>query len=100
MDYYDRYSAFRSNGKVGYIPNLKIESASSDLYITYDRNKMRFDSLSYKYYGDANFAWLILMANPQYGSLEFKVPNGVKLRIPYPINSAIARYEKSVSESK
>lgn len=100
MSYYDRYSSFRGNGKISLIPNLKIEESSSDLTIIYDRSKMRLDSLSYKYYGNADYAWLILMANQKYGSLEFLIPDGVPLRIPYPINSALARYEKSVKDNR
>ena len=59
---------------------------------------MRLDSLSYKYYGDANFGWLLMMANPQYGSMEFDIPDRVIFRIPYPLDSAILRYETKVNE--
>jgi hypothetical protein len=39
---------------------------------------------------------LILQANPQYGSLEFNIPDGSELRIPYPLNAAIDGYQKSI----
>ena len=58
---------------------------------------MRLDQLSYQYYNDADYAWLILQANPQYGSLEYHIPDNVELRIPYPLNDAILRYESSIS---
>ena len=54
------------------------------------------DTLSYKYYGDSNYGWLIMQANPKYGSLEFLIPNGVTLRIPYPLNTAKTRYESGI----
>lgn len=97
MSYYDRYQKLRTNGKVNIMPNVTIETEGSDLTILFNKNKMRFDSLSYKYYGDPNYGWLILLANAKYGSLEFNIPNGVELRIPYPLNSAIGRYEDAIN---
>lgn len=96
--YYDRYAPFRRGGDVDLYPSITIPVSSDDVFITYDRNTHRFDSLSYKYYNDANYAWLILLANPSLGSLEFKIRNGVTLRIPYPLTSAINRYEVEVNK--
>lgn len=98
-NYYDRYLRFRGNGQVRLIPYLKIDKNDTDLYIVFDKSKMRMDMLSYKYYGDANYGWLILLANPSYGSMEFEIPDKSLLRIPYPLNNAINLYEKSVQES-
>lgn len=100
MEYYDRYQNFRENGQVGIVPFVKIEESAEDLVVTYDRDKMRLDNLSYKYYGDSNYAWLIMLANPQHGSMEFEIPDGVYLRIPYPLSSAISRYESKVKNKK
>lgn len=97
MEYYDRYQKLRTNGIVKLMPNVTIEKANSDLKIIFNKNKMRLDMLSYKYYGDANYAWLILLANAKYGSMEFSIPNGVILRIPYPLSNAISRYENSLN---
>ena len=95
-EYYDRYKPFRVDGGIKKIPFIKIANASSDLIITFDKSKMRMDTLSYKYYGDANYGWLLMMANPQYGSMEFEIPDKVLFRIPYPLQTAIARYEEEV----
>ena len=38
-----------------------------------------------------------MMANPSYGSLEYSIPDGVVLRIPYPLNTAINRYENAIN---
>ena len=96
MTYYDRYYRFRGEGQVYTLPFIPILYGPSDIYITYDKRSMRFDTLSYKYYGDPNYAWLILQANPEYGGYEFSIPDGVTLRIPYPIESALDRYSVSV----
>ena len=98
MGYYDRYRFFRDDGHVDIVPFIEIEDDGNDLFIKYDRNKMRFDNLSYKYYGDPNYGWLILQANPHLGGFEFSIPDGVTLRIPYPLESALTRYESKITE--
>ena len=100
MSYYDRYQKFRNDGSVSFVPFIEIEELSTDLYITYKKATMRMDLLSYKYYGDPNYGWLILQANPKYGSMEFSIPDGVTLRIPYPLSTATNRYEKQIEVYK
>ena len=97
MEYYDRYNSFRKDGNIQIIPFIKIEENSSDIKIVFDKTTMRMDTLSYKYYGDANYGWLIMQSNPQYGSMEFLIPDGVTLRIPYPLNTALNRYETAIN---
>ena len=99
MVYYDRYKKFRKDGKVELMPFVKISAESTDLMLLYDKSKMRFDNLSYKYYGDPNFGWLILQANPSLGTYEYSIKDGVKLRIPYPLQSALARYEAGMDQA-
>lgn len=98
VNYYDRYQSFRLDGQLLKVPFTKIRNESTDLYITFDKSRMRLDSLSYKYYGDANYGWLLMMANPQFGSMEFDIPDKVLFRIPYPLTTALIRYEDSVKE--
>ena len=98
QDYYDRYKQFRIDGEVKKIPFLTIDKETTDLYVTFDKSKMRLDSLSYKYYGDANYAWLLMMANPQFGSMEFEIPDKVLFRIPYPLQTATLRYERAINK--
>ena len=100
MDYYDRYESFRSDGNIDIVPFIEIDNTSTDIVITFRKSTMRMDTLSYKYYGDPNYGWLILQANPQYGSLEFSIPDGVPLRIPYPLNTAKTRYENRIQKYK
>lgn len=100
MDYYDRYESFRSDGNIDIVPFIEIDNTSTDIVITFRKSTMRMDTLSYKYYGDPNYGWLILQANPQYGSLEFSIPDGVPLRIPYPLNTAKTRYESGIQKYK
>lgn len=98
MEYYDRYQSFRSEGNIEIVPFIEIERYDTDIDIVFNKSSMRMDNLSYKYYGDPNYGWLIMQANPQYGSIEFMIPNGVSLRIPYPLNTAKTRYEQGIEK--
>ena len=37
-----------------------------------------------------------MQANPEYGSLEFNIPSGVRIRIPYPLESVLAKYNEDI----
>lgn len=98
MAYYDRYSKFRTDGQIKIVPGIVIQKESTDIYLLYDKNKMRLDTLSYKYYGDPDYGWLILQANPHVPSMEYLIQDGAVVRIPYPISSAISRYEQAIDD--
>lgn len=93
---YDRYKSFVSNGKWKKIPFISIPRLSTDKYTYYEVGKSRLDLISYQYYDDPNYGWLILQANPHSGSLEYLIPNMTRLRIPYPLSSAIEAYEDEI----
>lgn len=96
--YYNRYNKFMTEGQVfERVPFVEVSEADTDIYIEFDKSKMRMDMLSYKYYGDPNYGWLILQANPDYSGFEFSIPNGAEIRIPYPLDSAVNRYESSAN---
>ena len=97
MAYYDRYALLRDNkGDIKVIPFIRIPVNNTDIYIVFNRDQMRLDLLSYKYYGDPNYAWLIMQANPALGPYEYTWPNGARIRIPYPLNIAISGYENNI----
>ena len=93
---YDRYSKVRRDGRIGIVPHVEIPKNDSDYYDTYERGKTHLNDLSYKYYQDSNYDWLIMLANPEYGSLEFKIPDGAQIRIPYPLATAIQQYNSAI----
>ncbi len=95
---YNRYKSFIVDGAYKKVPFIKIPKGTTDCYVFYEVGKTRLDLLSYQYYNDPNYAWLILQANPQYGSLEYKLNNNTRLRIPYPLDSAIQRYEDEIKK--
>ena len=58
---------------------------------------MRLDKLSYEYYNSPDFGWLIMLANPEYGSIENFIPDGVVLRIPYPLDDTLNIYLNDIN---
>lgn len=96
MATFDRYSAFRDNGDINTIPFGEIPLKNTDIKIIFEKGKMRLDQLSYQYYNNSDYGWLIMQANPQYGSLEYNIPDGVELRIPYPLDITISDYQESI----
>ena len=93
---YDRYNRFRFDGDVVIPPSVKIPVKSTDFYETYRRGYTRFDILSYNYYGDPNYDWLILMANPSLCGLEFEIEDGSEVRIPYPLSTTLENYNAQI----
>ncbi len=95
---YSRYKSFIVNGAFKRVPFIKVPYSSTDCYAYYEVGKTRLDLLSYQYYNDPNYAWLILQANPQYNSLEYRLEDGAKIRIPYPLENAIQGYENEIKK--
>jgi hypothetical protein len=52
------------------------------------------------YYNNPYSGWLILLANPEFGGLEFNIPDMTTLRIPFPYDSAISRYITEIENYK
>ena len=93
---YDRYQQFRVNGHIEVVPGITIDPKDTDYFETYILGQSRLDVISNDYYGDPNYDWLIMLANPEYGSLEYKIPDGVTLRIPYPLSATLENYNNKI----
>lgn len=99
-EYFDRYNKFRVNGEIKPIPGITIPESDSDKNAVYKQGVSRLDKLSNRYYNNPYSGWLILAANPEYGGLEFNIPDMTSIRIPFPFDSAIARYNAQVLNHK
>ena len=95
---YNRYKSFIVDGAFKKIPFIEIPNSQNDFYVFYEVGKTRLDLLSYQYYGDPNYGWLILQANPHVSSLEFRIPDKERLRIPYPLENALQGYENNIKK--
>lgn len=96
MASYNRYKSFVTDGTYKKVPFIEIPFGNGDFYTYYEAGKTRLDLLSYQYYGNPDYGWLILQANPSVGSLEFKIQDNTRLRIPYPLENAIQGYEDNI----
>jgi len=94
--YFNRYEEFLEDGNFTIIPNIEIPIKTTDKYIHFKRNKDRLDKLSQEYYSSPLFGWLIMLANPTAGSVEFDIPNNYILRIPYPLVVSLQDYRKNI----
>jgi len=94
--YFDRYSSFRNNGNTVTLPFLPLTPKSSDKEILYVLGKDRTDKLSQRFYGNPYCGWLIMMANPQYGGLEFLIPDRTIIRVPYPFTDSLQQYVNNI----
>ena len=97
---YDRYKQFRVNGHIEVVPGITIDPKDTDYFETYILGQSRLDIISNDYYGDPNYDWLIMQANPQYGSLEFNIENKSLLRIPYPLETTMSQYYSDIDKYK
>tara|TARA_B100000953_G_C17803644_1_gene352957 strand:+ start:233 stop:550 length:318 start_codon:yes stop_codon:yes gene_type:complete len=97
--YLDRYEEFRGDKGFRPVPFIKISKSNSDKTVTYDNNS-RLDKISLDYYGTPFFGWLILLANPDLGSMEFEFPDNSILTIPFPLENGVNRYIEGVKKYK
>lgn len=98
VSYFDRYKRFRDNGSVRTIPGIKLLPKSTDKQVVYKKNKSRMDILSLEYYNSPFFGFLIMLANPQFGGLEFNISDGEIIRIPFPLESSLEQYNSEVEK--
>ena len=90
--YIDRYKRFKSDDNYLPVPGIKIPLRTTDKQIAYKLGSTRFDILSNEYYGTPYCGWLIMLANPEFGGLEFAIPDNSTIRIPFPFKSSIDIY--------
>ena len=96
MAKFSRYDKFTNNGSMKLVPFVEIPVKTTDMYTNYIQGISRLDLISYQYYGDPNYGWLILQANPELGSYEYKIPDGTLLRIPFPLSSTLSTYQTDI----
>lgn len=96
MPTYDRYQFFKQDGKNITVPFITLDKKPTDIQVVYKSAEDRMDKLSQKYYGDPTYGWLIMIANPSFGGLEFNIPNETIITIPYPLQKTVEDYFNKV----
>lgn len=95
-EYFDRYQFFEQDGNFRIVPGIEIPIKTTDKYLFYKRGRTRLDKVSQEYYNTPTFGWLILLANPSVGGLEFEIPDNFLLRIPFPLITTLQDYKRGV----
>ena len=96
FQYWNRYSDFLINGEQTVVPYVSLPQKSTDKAYIYKVAQSRLDKVSQQFYGSPFFGWLILQANPQFTGLEFNIPDGAILTIPYPLLSSLQDYKSAI----
>ena len=98
--YFDRYNEFRGDGNMKPVVGITIPEGPSDKQVVYKQGLSRLDKISNTYYLNPYGGWLIMLANPEFGGLEFNIPDMTLIRIPFPFDSAVSRYITQVKNHK
>lgn len=94
---YNRYSDFLINGEQTIVPYIKLPTKNTDKKYIYKVGMSRMDKISQQYYGTPTFGWLILLGNPIYVGLEWNIPDGTILTIPYPLVTSLQDYKTELN---
>jgi hypothetical protein len=96
----DRYEfLIRSDGTMQNLPKVKISGRDTDKFVVYDSARTRLDRISAEIYDDDTYGWLILLANPEF-FIEFDIPSGTVVRIPFPLQDVLTEYQTKVISKK
>jgi hypothetical protein len=96
LQVYNRYVNFIVDGEQTVVPYVNLPKKSSDKIYIYKQAMSRMDKISQQYYGSPAFGWLIMIANPQFGGIEFVIPDGALLTIPYPLVTSLQDYKNAL----
>lgn len=94
--YFDRYQYFLEDGSFKIVPGVEIPIKGTDKYFQYKKGKNRLDKVSQEYYGTPYFGWLIMLANPLAGSIEFEIPDNFLIRVPFPLVTTLQDYKRAI----
>lgn len=97
--YYDRYQEFLIDGEFNIVPGITLPIKGTDKYMQYKKGKDRLDKISQEYYGSPLFGWVIMLANPFIGGIEFEIPDNSYLRIPIPLITTLQDYRRGIELS-
>lgn len=96
MQFYNRYQTFLVEGQQTTVPFVVLPKRSSDQSYIYKKNRSRLDKISFEKYGTPTFGWLIMMANPKYGGLEWNIKDGDPITVPFPLVQALQDYKSAL----
>lgn len=99
--YHNRYNLFLDKDEDHkFYPFIELNEKETDHFVLYKEGRTRLDKISQEYYGDPYHEWVILQANPEYGGLEWMIPDNTLIRVPYPLMVTIQEYRRKINRQK
>jgi hypothetical protein len=96
----DRYKYLKnSDGSMSSMPKIVLKNKTTDIFRVYNFDRTRLDRISAEVYGEDEYGWLILLANPEY-AIEFDIPQGAVLRVPYPLRDTLSEFESKIIKQR
>jgi hypothetical protein len=96
--YFNRYKFFVESSQHQVLPYFDLPVKPTDKMVIYRKNKSRLDKLSEEHYSSPYYGWLIMQANPQYGGLEWDIPDNALIRIPLPLLNSLQDYKQALEK--
>lgn len=96
---FDFYKPLKENDMLKDMPPVQISSRKTDKLIVYKKELMRLDFIAGEIYSDETLWRLIMWANPEY-FLEFDIPDGTVIRVPYPVNDVLAEVKNFIINNR
>lgn len=93
---YSRYQNSIINGTQTTLPFIKLDSKPTDKQIVWKMGVDRTDKISDLYYSSPFYGFLIMLANPQFGPMEFDIPDNTIITIPFPLKDTLTEYNNKV----
>lgn len=93
------YKPLKDNEILKDMPPVRISSRKTDKFILYRKELMRLDFIAGEIYSDETLWRLIMWANPEY-FLEFDIPDGTVIRVPYPLNDVLAEVNNFIINNR
>ena len=95
----DFAAILRDGRDIRAMPPFKIKERSSDVFVTYNKQKTRLDRIANDVYKDPTCWRIIMWANPEY-FLEFDIPDNTQIRVPFPLNEVQFEIIDKIEEGK
>lgn len=93
------YKSLKDNDSLKDMPPVKIKSRKTDKFIVYNKNLMRLDFIAGEIYEDETLWRLIMWGNPEY-TIEFDIPAGTIIRIPYPLKEVLSEVNDFIATNR
>ena len=92
INYYSRYQLNMANGSGTTLPFITLDSKPTDKQIVWEAGVSRMDKISDTYYGEGIYGIIIMMANAEFGSMEYDIPNNSIITVPFPLETTLKEY--------